>query len=185
MACASASSPTSRALSDGVTDLKMKEELAMNNEMSTALEMFNLASKCTKAEEGRMSLLGPQAADLEEKKAKAKEVKRKAPTVLAAELEEKRSRGGERPSGGGPTCIFHGTSSHDTSVCQELHLVHAEHFNRRPERFDRSRAHEGGRNGGRWDDREPHQGWREHPQEDPWHVQPLEDRWRDKPQEGQ
>ena len=87
----------------------------MNDEMSTALEMFNLASKCAKAEEGRLPLLGTQAADPKEKKAKAKEVKRKAPTVLAFEPEAKHSRGGEHPSGGGPTCIFHGTSGHDTS----------------------------------------------------------------------
>ena len=89
------------AFSDGVTDLKMKEELAMSDEMSTALEMFNLANKCARAEEGRLSLLGPQAAEPEEKKAKAKEVKRKAPAVLAAEPEAKYGRGGERPSARG------------------------------------------------------------------------------------
>ena len=53
------------AFSDGVTDLKMKKELAMSDEMSTALEMFNLANKCARAEEGRLSLLGPQAAEPE------------------------------------------------------------------------------------------------------------------------
>ncbi|KAI4999235.1 hypothetical protein ZWY2020_003824 [Hordeum vulgare] len=148
---------------DGVTGLKMKEELAMNDETSTALDMFNLSSKCTKTEEGCMSLLGPQVADPEEKKAKAKEVTRKAPVVLAVKLEAKHVRGGERSSGGGPTCIFHGTSSPDTSECQELRLVHAEHFNRRPGRFDGSPAHGGGCNGGRWDDREQRQGWREQP----------------------
>ncbi|KAI4996344.1 hypothetical protein ZWY2020_048135 [Hordeum vulgare] len=87
--------------SDGVTDLKMKEELAMNDEMSTGLEMFNLAIKCAKAEEGCLSLLRPQAADAEEKKAKAKEEKRKALVVLAADPEAKHVRGGEPPSGGG------------------------------------------------------------------------------------
>ncbi|KAI4996280.1 hypothetical protein ZWY2020_048046 [Hordeum vulgare] len=154
------------AFSDRVTGLKMKEELAINDEMSTALEMFNLASKCAKAEEGCLSFLGPQEADPEEKKAKAKEVKRKAPTMLAAEPEAKHTRGGERPSGGGLMCIFHGTSGHDTSECQELRLVRAEHFNRRPERFDGSPAHGGGRNGGRWDDHESCQGW-DQPHEDP------------------
>ena len=73
------------AFSDGVTDLKMKEELAMSDEMSTALEMFNLANKCARAEEGRVSLLGPQAAAPEEKKAKDKEVKHKAPVVPAVD----------------------------------------------------------------------------------------------------
>ena len=77
------------AFSDGVTDLKMKEELTMSDEMSDALEMFNLANRCPRAEEGRPSLLGPHAAEPEEKKTKAKETKRKAPAVLAAELQAK------------------------------------------------------------------------------------------------
>ncbi|KAI5021454.1 hypothetical protein ZWY2020_058184 [Hordeum vulgare] len=88
------------SLSDGVTDLKMKEELTMSDEMSTAPEMFNLANKCAWAEEGRQSLLGPQAAETEEKKADAKEAKRKAPAVLTAVPEAKYSRGGEHTSGG-------------------------------------------------------------------------------------
>ena len=62
------------AFSDGVSDLKMEEEFAMSDEMSTALEMFNLANKCARAEEGRVSLLGPQAAEPKEKKTKAKEM---------------------------------------------------------------------------------------------------------------
>ncbi|KAI4972885.1 hypothetical protein ZWY2020_003810 [Hordeum vulgare] len=107
-------------LSDGFTDLKMKEELAMSDEMSTALEMFNLANKCARAEEGRLSLLRPQAEEPEENKTKAKEAKRKAPVVLAAEPEAKLDRGGERPLGGEPTCIFHGTDVHDNSKCHEL-----------------------------------------------------------------
>ncbi|KAI4996158.1 hypothetical protein ZWY2020_041299 [Hordeum vulgare] len=89
------------AFSDGVIDLKMKEELSTSDEMSTALKIFNLANKCSRAEEGRLSLLGPQAAEPEEKKAKANEVKRKAPAVLAAEPEAEYGQGGERPSGGG------------------------------------------------------------------------------------
>ncbi|KAI4978068.1 hypothetical protein ZWY2020_014622 [Hordeum vulgare] len=51
--------------SDGVTNLKMKEELSMSDEMSTALEMFNLENKCARDEEGRLSLLGLQAAEPE------------------------------------------------------------------------------------------------------------------------
>ncbi|KAI5012475.1 hypothetical protein ZWY2020_024741 [Hordeum vulgare] len=74
------------AFLDGVTDLNRKEELTMSDEMSTTQEMFNLANKCTRAEEGRLSLLGPQAAELEEKKTKAKEAKCKAPVVLVVWL---------------------------------------------------------------------------------------------------
>ena len=77
------------ALSNEVTDLKMKEELAMSDEMNTAVEMFNLANKCARAEEDRLSLIGPQSAEPEEKKTKAKQRKRKALAVLAAEPEAK------------------------------------------------------------------------------------------------
>ena len=63
----------------------MKEELAIDEDLCTALEMFNMATKCARAEEGRLSLLELPAAGAEEKKAKAKDVKRKEATVLAVE----------------------------------------------------------------------------------------------------
>ena len=52
------------AFSDGVRDVKMKEELAMQEDLCTSLELFNLATKCARAEEGRLSLLELPAADL-------------------------------------------------------------------------------------------------------------------------
>ena len=52
--------------------------------------MFNMANKCARAEEGRLSLLELPDADPEDKKAKAKDVNRKGPSVLAAEPEMKR-----------------------------------------------------------------------------------------------
>ena len=77
------------AFSDGVRDVKMKEELAIHEDLCTSLKMFNLATKCARAEEGRLSLLELPAADPEEKKLKAKDVKRKGAAVLAAEPETK------------------------------------------------------------------------------------------------
>ena len=62
------------AFSNGVRDIKMKEELAIHEELCTSQELFNLATKCTRAEEGHLSLLELPAADPEEKKAKAKDV---------------------------------------------------------------------------------------------------------------
>ena len=62
------------AFSDGVRDVKMKEELAIHEELCTVLEMFNMATKCARAEEGRLSLLELPAADQEDKKAKIKDV---------------------------------------------------------------------------------------------------------------
>src|SRR3954467_13224831 len=70
--------------SDGVCDVKMKEELAIHEELCTAMELFNMATKCARAKEGRLSLLELPAADLEEKKGKAKDMKRKGVAVLAA-----------------------------------------------------------------------------------------------------
>ena len=49
----------------------MKEELAIHEELCTSQEMFNLATKCARAEEGRLSLLELPAVGAEEKKAKA------------------------------------------------------------------------------------------------------------------
>lgn len=51
------------AFSDGVHDVKMKEELAIHEDLCMALEMFNMATKCARAEEGRLSLLELPAAD--------------------------------------------------------------------------------------------------------------------------
>ena len=80
------------AFSNDVCDVKMKEELAMHEDLCTSLELFNLATKCTRAEEGCLSLLELPAADPEEKKPKAKDVKRKGATVLAGEPDTKRCR---------------------------------------------------------------------------------------------
>ena len=60
--------------SDGVRDIKMKEELAIHEKLCTSQELFNLATKCARAEEGRLSLLELPAANQEDKKAKIKDV---------------------------------------------------------------------------------------------------------------
>ena len=54
------------AFTDGVRDVKMKEELAIDKDLCTALEMFNMANKCARAEEGRLSLLELLDADPED-----------------------------------------------------------------------------------------------------------------------
>ena len=80
------------AFSDGVRDVKMKEELAIHEDLCTSLELFNLATKCARDEEGRLSLLELPAPDPKEKKAKAKDVKRKGAAMLTAELDTKDGR---------------------------------------------------------------------------------------------
>ena len=96
------------AFSDGVRDVKMKEELAIHEELCTSLELFNLATKCARAKEGCLSLLELPAADPEEKKAKAKDMKRKGAAVLAAELDTKHGRDQpESSKSSRPFCACH------------------------------------------------------------------------------
>ena len=131
------------AFSDGVRDVKMKEELAIHEELCMTLELFNLATKCARAEEGRFSVLELPTADPEEKKAKAKDVKRKGVAVLVAEPEMKRDRDHPESSRSShPFCAFHNVHNHNTSDCQELTAIQDGRFGRCPERNDRATAKE-------------------------------------------
>ena len=133
------------AFSDGVRDIKMKEELAIHEELCTTLELFNNATKCARAEEGSLSLLELPAAGPEEKKAKAKDVKCKGVVVPAAEPDTKRSRDHPKSSKSSrPFCAFHNVHNHNTSDCQELRAIRDGRFGRRPERSDRGYDQGGG-----------------------------------------
>ena len=137
------------AFSDGVRDVKMKEELAIHEELCTSLELFNLVTKCARAEEGRLSLLELPAADPEEKKAKAKDVKCKGAALLAVELDTKRGRDKpESSKGSRPFCDYHNLHTHKTNECQELRAVREGRFGRHPERNDRGYSRGGGCGGG-------------------------------------
>ena len=121
------------AFSDGVRDIKMKEELAIHEELCMTLELFNIVTKCARAEEGHLSLLELPAADPEEKKAKVKDVKCKGAAVLAAEPKMKRGRDhSESSKANCPFCAFHNVHSHNTSGCQELRAIRDRRFGRRP-----------------------------------------------------
>ena len=96
----------------------MKEELAIHEDLCTALELFDLATKCARAEEGRLSLVELPAANPEDKKAKVKDVKRKGAAVLAAEPEVKCGRDHPESSRGSrPFCAFHNMHNHNTNDC--------------------------------------------------------------------
>ena len=101
--------------SDGVRDIKMKEELAIHEDLCTSLELFNLATKCTRANEGRLSLLELPAADPEEKKPKVKDVKRKGAAVLAAEPDTKQGRDQPESSKCSRYCVYHDLHTHNTN----------------------------------------------------------------------
>ena len=137
-------------------DVKMKEELAIHKELCTSLELFNLATKCARAEEGRLSLLELPAADLEEKKAKVKDMKRKGAAVLAAEPDTKRGRDQPESSKSSRSFrAFHNVHSHNTNDCQELRAMRDRRSGRHPERNDRGYGRGERRGRGRWDDRGP------------------------------
>ena len=125
----------------------MKEELSIHEDLCTALELFNIATKCARAKEGRLSLVELPAADPEDKKAKAKDVKRKGLAVLVAEPEMKRDHP-ESSKGSRPFCAFHNVHGHNTSDCQELRSIRDGRFGRRPKRNDRGYSRGGGRSGG-------------------------------------
>ena len=136
------------AFSDGVRDVKMKEELAIHEDLCTSLELFNLATNCTRAEEGRLSLLELPAADPEEKKPKVKDVKRKGAAMLAAKSDTKRGRDQPESSKGSRYCVDHDLHAHNTNECQELRVVQDGRIGRCPERNDRGYGRGGGRGGG-------------------------------------
>ena len=127
----------------------MKEELAIDEDLCSALEMFNMAARCARAEEGRLSPLELPEGDPEDKKAKAKDVKRKGAAVLVAEPEMK--CGCDHPEsskGSRPFCVFHNVHSHNTNDCQELRAIRDGRFGGRLERSDRGYGRGGGRGGG-------------------------------------
>jgi len=136
------------AFSDGVRDIKMKEELAIHEDLCISLELFNLATKCARAEEGRLSLLELPAADPEEKKPKVKDVKRNGVAVLAAEPDTKQGRDQPESSKGSQYCVYHDLHTHNTNECQELRAVRDGRIGRRPDRNDWGYGRGGGRGGG-------------------------------------
>jgi hypothetical protein len=74
----------------GVTDIKMKKKLSMNDELTSMVRLFEIADRCAKAEEGRLFVHSLLEAPLP--KSKPKDPKRKEVVVLAAEPEQKHRR---------------------------------------------------------------------------------------------
>ena len=95
----------------------------MHEDLCTSLELFNLATKCARAQEGRLSLLELPAADPEEKKSKAKDVKHKGAAMLAAEPDTKRGRDQPESFKGSRYCVYHDLHTLNTNECQELRAV--------------------------------------------------------------
>ena len=104
------------AFHDGVTNDRMLEKLGIRDDLTTAVELIDMADKCAKAEEGR--LFKHNAASDKPKAVASKcknksksdntDTKRKAPAVLVAEPERKYKRNDGAPEVDNcPFCAFH------------------------------------------------------------------------------
>ena len=108
----------------------MREKLSINDDLTSAVRLFEIADRCAKAKEGRLFIhntpeVAPAAAPT---KNKSKEYKRKEPAVLAAEPERKHLRE-DRAEGSKddrPYCILHKKHIHNTEDCYELKKFHEE-----------------------------------------------------------
>jgi hypothetical protein len=79
------------AFSTGVSDIKMREKLSVNDELTSVVRLFEVTDRCAKAEEGRIFTHNlPEALP---PKLKSKDPKRKEAAALAAEPNHKQCRG--------------------------------------------------------------------------------------------
>jgi hypothetical protein len=106
------------AFSTGVSDIKMREKLSMNDELTSVVRLFEIADRCAKAEEGRLFVHNlPEALP---PKLKSKDPKRKEAAVLVAEPEHNQRRGDRSECDKGRHrrfCILHKKDTHNTNDC--------------------------------------------------------------------
>jgi hypothetical protein len=137
------------AFSTGVSDIKMREKLSVNDELTSVVRLFEIADRCAKAGEGRLfvhNLLGALPP-----KPKSKDPKRKEAVVLAAEPEHKQRHGDRSEHDKGRCrryCILHKKDTHNTDDCWIVRKFHEE--NGVTKRRGSSRSHD---KGGSWGDR--------------------------------
>jgi hypothetical protein len=139
------------AFSTGIADIKMKEKLSMNDELTSVVRLFEIADRCAKAEEGRLFMHNmPEALP---PKSKSKDPKRKEVAALAAEPDHKQRRRdrSEHDKGGRRRyCILHKKDTHNTDDCWVVWKFHED--NGVTKRRGSSRSY--GKSGSRGDRRE-------------------------------
>ncbi|KAM0877206.1 hypothetical protein ACQ4PT_035650 [Festuca glaucescens] len=118
------------AFSAGVTDIRMREKLSINVDLTSVVRLFEIADRCAKAEEGRLFVCdAPEVApSAPPAKNKSKEYKRKESAILAAEPERKHHRE-DRAEGSKDNCLYyvlHKKHTHNTEDCYELKKFHEE-----------------------------------------------------------
>jgi hypothetical protein len=106
------------AFSMGVFDIKMREKLSVNDELTSVIRLFEIADRCTKAEEGRLFM--HNLPEVLPPKLKSKDPKRKEAAILAAEPEHKQCHGDRSKREKGRRrryCILHKKDTHSTDDC--------------------------------------------------------------------
>jgi hypothetical protein len=102
----------------GVSDIKMREKLSVNDELTSVVRLFKIADRCAKAEEGRLFM--HNLSEALPAKPKSKDPKRKEAAVLVAEPEQKQRRGdcSERDKCRRRRyCILYKKDTHNTDDC--------------------------------------------------------------------
>jgi hypothetical protein len=103
------------AFSTGISDIKMREKLSVNDELTSVVRLFEIADRCAMAEEGRLFVHNlPEAPP---PKPKSKDPKQKEAAALVAEPDHKQRHGdrSERDKGRRRRyCILHKKDTHNT-----------------------------------------------------------------------
>jgi hypothetical protein len=143
------------AFSMGITDIKMKEKLSVNDELTFVVSLFKIADRCAKAEEGRLFMHNlPEALP---PKPKSKDPKRKEASALVAEPDHRQRHGdrSERDKGGHRHyCILHKKDTHNTDDCWVVRKFHEENGITKRRGSSRSYVKGGSRGDRRDDDRD-------------------------------
>jgi hypothetical protein len=142
------------AFSMGVFDIKMREKLSVNDELTSVVRLFEIANRCAKAEEGRLFM--HNLPEVLPPKPKSKDPNRKEAAVLAVEPEHKQCRGDRSKSDKGRChryCILHKKDTHNTDDCWIVRKFHEENGITKRRGSSRSHGKGGSRGNHRDDDR--------------------------------
>jgi hypothetical protein len=134
------------AFSTGVSDIKMREKLSVNDELTSVVRLFEIADRCAKAEEGRLFV--HNLPEVLPPKPKSKDPKRKEAAVLTAEPEHKQRHGdrSERDKGRRRCyCILHKKDTHNTDDCWIVQKFHEENGVTKAQGDHRDDDHDEGR----------------------------------------
>jgi hypothetical protein len=141
--------------STGVSDVKMREKLSVNDELNFVIRFFEIADHCTKAEEGRLFVHNlPEAPP---PKYKSKDPKQKEAAVLAVEPDHKQRCGDRSDRDKGRRrryCLIHKKDTHNTEDCWIVWKFHEENGVAKRRGGGRSNGKSGSRGNHHDDDRE-------------------------------